>query len=129
MSGWRSAEGRRADVEALDAAIGGATTQRDAEELASTLQASGIGAGWVQSPADLLERDPQLAHRGHWRRLPHEELGPAACNAPPFRFDHFDVGPHAAAPLLGEHTRDVCETVLGLGGAEIDALVEDGVLR
>ena len=33
-----------------------------------------------------------------------------------------------AAPLLGEHTRAICHSLLGLDDAAIDALVEDGLL-
>jgi crotonobetainyl-CoA:carnitine CoA-transferase CaiB-like acyl-CoA transferase len=39
-----------------------------------------------------------------------------------------DAGPHRAAPLLGEHTREIAGELLGLGDAEIDDLVERQVL-
>jgi benzylsuccinate CoA-transferase BbsF subunit len=126
---WTTFDGRRHDSAALDAEIGAATRAWRADDLMATLQSRGVSAGTVQSSADVLDRDPQLAHRQHWRRLPHAELGAAACNAPPFRFGSFEVGPTTAAPLLGEHVREVCEDMLGLARAEVDELVAEGVLR
>jgi crotonobetainyl-CoA:carnitine CoA-transferase CaiB-like acyl-CoA transferase len=35
----------------------------------------------------------------------------------------------APAPQHGEHTREICATILGLDEAEIDALLEAGVLE
>ena len=38
------------------------------------------------------------------------------------------TGPERAAPLLGEHTRELASSLLALDEDEIDALVEEKVL-
>jgi crotonobetainyl-CoA:carnitine CoA-transferase CaiB-like acyl-CoA transferase len=38
-----------------------------------------------------------------------------------------DMAPAAAAPALGQHTREVLGGILGLDDAQIDELVRDGV--
>jgi crotonobetainyl-CoA:carnitine CoA-transferase CaiB-like acyl-CoA transferase len=45
----------------------------------------------------------------------------------PFRFSDCDTSPSGPAPLLGQHNRDIARS-LGYSAAEIDALVEEGVL-
>ena len=37
-------------------------------------------------------------------------------------------GPDVRMPWIGEHTRSVLHEELGLGDAEVDALVADGVI-
>jgi benzylsuccinate CoA-transferase BbsF subunit len=92
------------------------------------LQDRHVPAGMVQDAADLVDRDPQLAHRNHWRYLPHAEMGDSLYNGPPFQFASGPVGPRFSAPLLGEHTRTVLAERLGQSDEAIDALIDAGVL-
>ena len=49
------------------------------------------------------------------------ETGPA-----PYRhIPRAELGP---APMLGEHTRDICQRVLGLRREQTERLIDDGVL-
>lgn len=125
---WRQREGREKDQDALDAAIAQATASKGAESLMAALQARGVPAGVVQNAHDLVELDPQLRHRHHWRWLDHPEMGRSIYNGPPFSYESGPVGPRAPAPLLGQHTDAVCRDLLGLGDGEIDALTKEGVL-
>jgi len=125
---WGSSAAREADAETIDSILASATAGWDGYELMDTLQKAGIPAGVVQNSADLVERDPQLQHRGHWRYLPHAEMGESLYNGPPFQFASGPVGPRFAAPLLGEHTRVVLQEELGKTDEEVDALIEAGVL-
>lgn len=59
----------------------------------------------------------------------HAEMGDTVYNAPPFRFSRSQVGLRRPAPLLGEHTREVCTRLLGLTAAEYDQLTSEGALR
>ena len=93
----------------------------------AALQAKGVSAGVVQNAEDVITRDPQLAHRGHWIKLSHAEMGETIYNGPPFRFSRTVAGLRSAAPLLGEHTREICAE-LGLSDAEIDELIAQEVL-
>ncbi len=125
---WASADVRLGDQDALDAAMAKATAGRNAEALMQALQQRGIAAGLVETAADVVAHDPQLAHRQHWRRFPHAETGTMLYNAPPFRFGSLPVGPRFGAPLLGEHTDQVCHE-LGFDDAAIQALRDEGVLN
>ncbi len=126
---WATFAGRKSDEDALDDAIAAAVAERDAGALMAELQALGVAAGVVQTAKDVLLDDPQLAHLGHWRRLPHKVMGEVTFNALPFRFTRASIGPHAASPLIGEHTAEICRDVLGLDDTRIEALAAADVLK
>lgn len=125
---WRDLAGRAADTQKVDGAIAARTRDHDGYELMARLQTCGVPSGVVQNAADLVDRDPQLRHRDHWRYLPHAEMGLSLYNDAPFHFASGPMGPRFAAPLLGEHTREVLMTQLGMSESEIDRLVNDGIL-
>jgi crotonobetainyl-CoA:carnitine CoA-transferase CaiB-like acyl-CoA transferase len=72
--------------------------------------------------------DEHLAARGFWRRLDHPVMGSFTQAAAPFATAGGRTGPERAAPLLGEHTRELAHDLLGLDDAEIDELVAEEVL-
>ncbi len=125
---WRHAPGRAADQDAIDEALARATRNRTAEELMTALQQRGVPAGVVQNAADLIERDPQLRWRHHWRYLDHPEMGRTIYNGPPFAFASGPVGPRAPAPLLGQHTDEICRELGGMDDNTIARLRADQVL-
>ncbi|MEX1004336.1 MAG: CoA transferase [Acidimicrobiia bacterium] len=112
----------------IDDVIAGATACFDSVELATRLQKLGVPAAPVHDAAGVVDHDPQLAARDHWVRLPHAEMGESLYNAPPFRFSRTASELEVAAPLLGEHTVEVCREVLGMDEAEIARLTAEGVL-
>ncbi|MES3004148.1 MAG: CoA transferase [Pseudomonadota bacterium] len=126
---WQTMPERYRDREELNRLLGAWTANQDAQELMLKLQAKGLPAGAVQDAHDVTRVDPQLAHRGHWVRLPHAEMGESLYNNLPFRFTRTPVQPTRPAPLLGEHTREILRDMLKLGDAEIDALESEQVLK
>lgn len=126
---WRECAGRLACRTELDAALGALTAAREDTELMHELQARGVPAGVVQNARDLIEHDPQLAHRGHWVRLTHREMGSTYYNAPPLRLSNTPAVLSRAAPLLGEHTEEICTRLLGMPAAEYQALHAQGVFK
>jgi benzylsuccinate CoA-transferase BbsF subunit len=125
---WQEIEGREKDQDALDSVIAQATAAWEAEALMAALQPRAVPAGVVQNARDLVELDPQLRHRDHWRRLDHPEMGWSVYNGPPFAYESGPIGPRSPAPLLGQHTDAVCRDLLGLDDAEIEKLKTEGVL-
>jgi benzylsuccinate CoA-transferase BbsF subunit len=125
---WAESGERHADRARLDAAMGEATRGWDAHELMGVLQRAQVPAGVVQNAEDVVARDPQLAHRGHWIELEHPEMGRTIYNASPFRGTALPQVPSRAAPTLGEHTDAVCRVLLGLEPGEIAELRRAGVL-
>jgi benzylsuccinate CoA-transferase BbsF subunit len=118
---------RLAHADALDAALAERTRGEEPFALMERLQAAGVEAGVVQTIQDL-QRDPQLAHRGHFQTLRHSALGE-------LRFEHYGIrcadGPPrllTPGPNLGEHNREILCEVLGEEPAALDDLVARGVL-
>lgn len=89
------------------------------------LQAVGVASGVVQTAADVVDHDLQLKHREHWKWLEHKEMGLTMHNGQPFLFMNVDVSPSSAAPLLGEHTDEVCKEYLHLDDQQIEDLKRD----
>jgi len=57
----------------------------------------------------------------------HPVLGPVRLANVPFKFSDCDPSIYAPAPLLGQHNREIARE-LGFSAAEIERMVEDGVL-
>lgn len=125
---WATNEARMAQREAIDTAISVETAGKDGTELMTALQAAGVPAGLVNDASDLITRDAQMAHRGHWVRLDHPEMGESIYNAPPYRFANAEVNLRRPAPLLGEHTKEILTDVLGYSAEETQQMIETGVL-
>ena len=120
--------GRLARRDELDELIAGWTRARDGRDLMSSLQAAGVEAGVVQTFADLLD-DPQLAHRRHFVRLPHDHLGDMTFERMGFRLSAHTDRLRSAGPALGQHTGEVLAEILDLSAAEIERLDEQEVLQ
>jgi benzylsuccinate CoA-transferase BbsF subunit len=118
---------RKANEDALEASLVPLIRERGRGQLADALQARGVPASSVLSSADLFS-DPHLAARGFWRKLQHPVMGEMTVPAAPFLCDGVRTGPERAAPLLGEHTREISRSVLDLSDTEIDELVHEKVL-
>jgi benzylsuccinate CoA-transferase BbsF subunit/naphthyl-2-methylsuccinate CoA transferase subunit len=116
-----------ANEDALEEVLAPLVAKRGNDELARALQARGVPAARVLSSAEILA-DEQLRARGFWRTLLHPVLGEFTAPAAPFVADRTRTGPERAAPLLGEHTRELASSLLALDEDEIDALVEEKVL-
>jgi benzylsuccinate CoA-transferase BbsF subunit len=114
---------------ALDSLVAARTRTWDARELMTKLQTRGVPCGVVQNVRDLIEDDAQLAHRQHWIKLEHQEMGATLYNAPPIRLSRTPVSLSQAAPLLGEHTEEVCLDLLGMTRERFDALRAAGVFE
>jgi len=123
---------RAANADDLDPLIEAWTSARDRYEVMDALQAVGVPAGAVQDAADRLERDPQLAARGHFTTMANAEVPPLPLEGVPVHMSA--TPPHTggrirrAPPLLGEDTEAVLGELLGLGAGEVAALAAEGVL-
>ena len=112
----------------LDERIGEWTSEFVDYEAMELLQAAGVRAGAVQKASDRFERDPQLAARGWWHRLPHAELGESDFDGITPRLSATPGQLRTASPLMGEHTHDVLRDVLGMSEEEILDHEVQGVL-
>ena len=92
------------------------------------LQAAGVPAGMVMNSRHLMEEDVQLRHRGYWQTLDHPEIGESQFTSPPFLLDGERVNLRRP-PLLGEHSDDLLQQLLGYTPAQVQALRQEGVLE
>ena len=118
---------RKANEDALEAEVGAALLSRERWEVTRALQDAGVPAWPVVSSVDLLA-DGHLRARGFWRTLSHPVIGEMTSPSAPFLDGDGRTGPEQAAPLLGEHTREIAASLLGMSDAEIDSLIADEVL-
>lgn len=131
-AGWedepklRTLEGRLAARSELERRVAEWTAERAAEEVARVLQAAGVSAMPVQSPDDH-RGDAHLAARGALVTVEHPEIGAERHVALPIRTTRTPVRHAGAAPLLGEHTAEVCREILGLDDEELAGLAAEGV--
>jgi crotonobetainyl-CoA:carnitine CoA-transferase CaiB-like acyl-CoA transferase len=124
--------GRVQHADDLDAHIGAWTSEHDRYEVMDLLQRAGVPAGAVQDAADRLERDPQLAARGHYTMLGNAEVEPLPLEGVPFRMSatppHTGGALRRGPPCLGEDNESVLGDVLGMSAADVAALAAEGAL-
>ncbi len=125
---YETADGRRADAKRLDEHVAAWTTTRDSRSVFEGLQARHVPAGIVAHAAHHIG-DPQLAHRGYPKLVDQQDLGTILMEGPPFLGSDMPEVIVTQAPRLGEHTREIAASVLGLGADEIEALIADGTLE
>jgi crotonobetainyl-CoA:carnitine CoA-transferase CaiB-like acyl-CoA transferase len=118
---------RMANLDALVAAIDAVLGTRDAADWLAAFEAAGVPAGPVHSIGDALSH-PQTRARGMVVELDHPQAGRTAAIGPPLKFSATPASVTRAAPLLGEHTREVLREH-GWGDAAIDALIDGGAAK
>ncbi|MCZ6841511.1 MAG: CoA transferase [SAR324 cluster bacterium] len=124
---FRTAQARKANEGVLDEIISAWCAPRERWELTRRLQDAGVPAFPSLSTKDLAE-DPHLHARSYFGHAPHPEVGELLHTGLPWRMRNRPSGVIGPAPLLGEHTDEVLNDVLGLEGEEIARLRAEGVL-
>lgn len=104
-----------------------ATVFKTTAQWVNELEAAGVPCGPVNDLAQVFD-DPQVLARGLALELPHALGGRVAQVASPIRLSETPVEYRRAPPLLGEHTSQVLQALLGMSGDEVVALKEAGVL-
>jgi len=100
--------------------------QPSAKACLAALDSAQVPCAKVQSIDEVLA-DPQIIARGMMVEQTHPVLGKVQLPNLPFRFSECDTSPRSVAPLMGQHNRDIAES-LGYSKTEIDSMVRDGVL-
>src|SRR5207247_6141228 len=108
--GLATAAGRRAREAELDDRIAEWTRMRSRDETVATLRTRGIRAAAVESVGELFD-DPQLAHRGVWRRAKHAGLGGVGLMAPPFALPETPARAGRAGAPPGAPNEAACKGV------------------
>ena len=103
------------------------TVFKTTAEWVAQLEAVGVPCGPINDLAQVFA-DPQVRARGLAMQLPHPLAGLVPQVASPIRLSETPVEYRNAPPLLGEHTQQVLEQVLGLKSGAVEALRRSGVL-
>ncbi len=119
--------GRLEHRQQLEEEISKWTCQRTMGEVEALLQSRGVPAHQVQNSPELFA-DQQLHHRGHFREVPHAELGSMTVEGPRFRLSRTPGRVERAGPMFGEHNDFVLREILGYSDDRIAALVLEDVL-
>jgi crotonobetainyl-CoA:carnitine CoA-transferase CaiB-like acyl-CoA transferase len=100
------------------------------EEVAARCQVAGIPAGEMLTGLETLENEHFLARGFRVEIEQHGNLTPTLIlDGPGFTGSKMAAPRITAAPLVGEHTREICREQLGMDEAEIERLVASVVLE
>ena len=119
---------RRKNEDELNKIVGEWTVNFSPEEVMSRLQKTGIPAGMVSNAADVLN-DPQLRQRNIFWPMRHAEMGDFTHLGQSFQLSETPARPYSPAPLLGEHTEQICTEMLGMPDDEFVSLMAEGVFE
>jgi len=124
---WADGTRRRERATELASIIEDVTQHRTTADWLEVLTATGVPCGKINDLAAVFA-DEHLAERGLFVDLPHPVLGTVRAIGSPLHLSETPPVMRRAAPLLGEHTREVLNEA-GIAGAEIDALFATGGAR
>ena len=108
--------------EAIDEVVSAWTRQHDKREVMRMLGEAGIPAGAVLDTAEIAA-DLDMQRRGVIVTVQHKKRGDFTMPGWPVQMSDSHV-PVVASPLLGEHTDDVCQALLGYAPDELNELHE-----
>ena len=123
---FSSLEGRLEHQEEMDQGIEAWTKTLGKYEIMDRCQAAGVRAMPVQSSQDRVDNDPQLRHREMYREMEHLALGTWSLQNAPFKMSETPVFNSRTGSLIGQHTREVFEGLLGISHEELVNGFEDG---
>ena len=104
-----------------------ATVFKTTAQWVSELEQAGVPCGPINDLSQVFA-DPQVQARGLAIELPHALAGLVPQVASPIRLSQTPVEYRHAPPLLGEHTLEVLQRVLGMNADAVAAFKESGVL-
>jgi formyl-CoA transferase len=119
-------QARRQNGDELYAIVAAWTSKHTKFELLKHFGETGVPCGAVLDSAEIFANE-HLRARGHILEMDHPERGKREIAGPPVRLTHTPLEMRAA-PLLGQHSREVLREELGLDKAKLDELVATGVI-
>ncbi len=101
--------------------------RRPAAEWLEILDRHGVPCTLVNTLAEVAA-DPQPAERDMFPTVDHPVAGPTKVTGAPIKFSETSGRVGSPAPLHRQHTRDILHELLGRSSADIDRLIEQGVV-
>jgi len=100
---------------------------KNRDEVVQELVAADLPAAPIYQ-LDETVRDPHLAARGMFIDLDHPRAGKVRTANNPIKFSLTPTERKTAAPTLGQHSKEILSGILGLSDAQIDDLINNGVV-
>jgi benzylsuccinate CoA-transferase BbsF subunit len=123
---FRTLELRRLHESVLEELVASWTVTQDVDRAVAALGAAGVPAEKV-SRVDEVLRSPTLGARDFFTSFEHPEFGVRPLAGVAWVSDRSPMRAAGAAPVLGQHTREVLTEVLELSPETVDALIAAGV--
>lgn len=124
---FSSLKSRQENEESLNEQIEEWTKNHYADWLMDELIENGVRAGVVNDARDVIE-DEHLRKRDFWAYLDHPVVGKTLYNRAPIRLSKTPLRMESAAPLLGQHTKDVLKRMLDYTEEEVNQLIDEKAL-
>src|SRR5262249_14927024 len=105
--------GRLEHQQELDEQIEGWTRTLGKYAVSEQCQAAGVRALPVQSAEDRVDHDPQLRQREMYLETEHPALGRHKVQNAPFKLSETPAANTRPSPMIGEHTQEIVEGLLG----------------
>jgi len=118
---------RSKNQDELDQLISDWSKEREYYEVMHDLQKAGVAATPSLSN-EALFCDPHIKERGVFVEIEHPVLKKDWVTAPPWRLSDTPAGIRRHSPLLGEHSHQIFEQLLGMSREEIEKLEEEQVV-
>lgn len=104
-----------------------AFAQKPVSAWIDSLTSQGVPCGPLNDIPQVFN-DPHIKARGMHVQIPHPRAGSVSALANPAQLSATPPSYDRPAPRLGEHTREVLSSVLGLSEADIDSLAAEEVI-
>ena len=124
---FRTNEMRVRNADTLSIKISEALGTRRVEDWLPLFEKAGVACGPINDIAQVFQ-DPQVVAREMLLELDHPLAGKMPSIANPIRFSESKIQYNRAPPLLGQHTQEVLEEVLGFTESEMAALKASGAI-
>lgn len=125
---FASSSARLQREDEIDTCIERWTQGQNRQSVVESLQHAGIPAGPVQSPADLLERDPQLQARGYFTELPDNRGSRSLYENPAMHLSATPGASRKPAPVLGQDNDYVFSDLLGKSEDMVNSYIVSEVI-
>src|SRR6476661_6142161 len=117
---------RTANKEKLRAILTGIFAQDLRENWVAKMKSANVPVGYLRTVEEAFN-SPEVRERHRVSHIPHPAAGSVPNIESPLRLDLTPVADPVAAPLLGEHTKDVLRKILGYDDTRITSLAEAGI--
>jgi crotonobetainyl-CoA:carnitine CoA-transferase CaiB-like acyl-CoA transferase len=111
----------------IDTYVSSWSSRHSDRDVMTLLQAQGVPAGMMMYMSDQ-PQDPHFRDRGYILEIDQPGVGPILLEGPAFQASRLPEPITDPAPFLGQHTRQICVSLLGYSNREVDLLVEQGLL-